>query len=96
MEPKSPVIPEEVLKEVIVAEHQDQYRNLPVTYCNDEDGGRVALSRWELTEEDKEKLLKTGNIFVYIWTRGNLFNPMLLSVEDPEMVETKSVSDEEE
>lgn len=84
MRPVSPVIPGEKLKEVIVAEHQDEYRNLPVAWCeNPEQGGLVALCRWHLPPEQREKFLETGDIYVFIWTGGKHFNPMLLTTEGP-------------
>jgi len=82
MKPVSPVIPHENLKEIIVAENQDEYQNLPVAYCGPPNEG-VAVCRWELSDRDIELIRSTKSIWCYIWTFGKPFNPMLLQVDIP-------------
>ncbi len=83
MKPVSPVIPVTNIKEVIVAKNQEQYQNLPVIFCDDPE--KTAVCRWELSDLEIEKLKETKSIYCYIWTFGKSFNPMLLTVETPEL-----------
>jgi hypothetical protein len=83
MRPVSPVIPITDVPEIKVAEHQKEYRTLPVAECGDENG--TVVCRWHLEEHEREEFLRNGDIFVYIWTFGRLFNPMLLTTQCPEV-----------
>lgn len=85
MHPVSPVVPLENLKEIIVAKNQDEYQNLPVIFCADDDGNRnsVAVCRWELSDKEIEEITRTKSVWCYIWVFGKPFNPMLLSTEVP-------------
>lgn len=81
MKPVSPVIPAADLDEVVVAEHQPEYQNLPVVRFAD----GIVLTRWKLTEEESAKVAESGDIFVYIWTGGGGIQPLLLMSEPPEV-----------
>ena len=82
MKPVSPVIPNETHDEIIVAENQDEYQNLP---CIPLTGG-VILTRWKLSDEEKKIVAETGDIYLYLWTFGKPVAPVLLQVEKPEIV----------
>lgn len=82
MKPVSPVIPAEAHDEIIVAEHQDEYQNLPAISLAD---GSI-LTRWKLTEEEKHIILETGDIYLRMFTFGNPVTPVLLMAEKPNIV----------
>jgi len=81
MKPVSPVIPGENFEEIIVAEHQDEYLNLPVIQCN-ENG--LILSRWELSDEDLKTIAETKSVWLFMHTFGKPVTPVSLQVEKPE------------
>lgn len=89
MIPVSPVIPTTNVAEVIIAEHQPEYQNLPVVPLSD---GRI-VSRWKLTDEEKQIAFETGDIYVYLVPCGQPITPHLLSVEKP-VLESKNYTDE--
>lgn len=80
MKPVSPVIPGENHNEVIVAEDQEEYQNLPSIPMQN-----GILTRWELNDEEKQIVAKTGSIYVYLMTFGQPIQPILLQVEKPEL-----------
>lgn len=84
MKPVSPVIPTSDLKEIKVAEHQPEYGTLPVVDCGD----GVILSRWKLTDEEKQVVAETGDIYIFMHTFGQPVMPILLQVEMPEVSAT--------
>lgn len=81
MKPISPVLPGENFQEIIVAEHQDEYLNLPIIKCN-EDG--LILSRWELSDEEIQTVAETKSVWLFMHTFGNPVTPVSLQVEKPE------------
>jgi len=83
MKPVSPVIPNEDHKEVIVAEHQDEYQNLPSIYL---DNGNAILTRWELTEEERKLIFETGNIWLHMMTFGKPVTPVMMYAQQPRIV----------
>lgn len=86
MRPVSPVIHIADFDEIIVAKDQDEYLNLPVVPCDDDN---VVVARWELSPKEREHLLKNGDVYVYIWNHKRRFNPMMLQVWSPELEESK-------
>lgn len=82
MKPISPVIPEEKHNEVTIAEQQDEYQNLPAIALSD---GSI-LTRWKLTDEEKQRVLETGDIYLQMFTFGNPVTPVLLMAEKPEII----------
>lgn len=78
MNPKSPVIPNHERPEVKVAEHQEEYRTLPVLYLQN---NMIALSRWELTDEELEQINENKFLYLYMTTFGKPLTPILLSTE---------------
>jgi len=81
MRPVSPVIPNENHPEVIVAEHQDEYQNLPSIPLKD-----GILTRWELTEEERKLVAETGNIWLEMLTFGRPVTPIMMYAEQPQIV----------
>ena len=86
MKPVSPVIPNESHKEIIVAEHQDEYQNLPSIRLADQS----ILTRWELTDEEKAIVAETGSIYLLMHTFGKPVTPVLLMAEQPQIVYQES------
>lgn len=80
MKPISPVVPGKQLKEIVLAEHQDEYQNLPVVEC----GGGVLLSRWELTDDEKKFIAEHGYLYLWNWTFGQPLQPVVITAEEPE------------
>lgn len=78
----SPVIPGEDHKEIIIAEHQDEYQNLPAIFI---DGG--ILCRWEVESHEKPILIENGKLFFYQMTFGKDSQFYLLLSEKPELKE---------
>lgn len=82
MLPVSPVIPDKDHKAIIVAEHQDEYENLPVIVL---DGG-VLLSRWELSDEELKQINESKSIYMYLHTFFQPAQPCLLTTQQPEII----------
>jgi hypothetical protein len=85
MKPVSPVIPGFEDLEVNIAKDQPEYLPLPSIVTMD---GEV-ISRWELTQEEADEVARTRSV----WTRQATFckpvQPMLLSVEPPDLERKK-------
>lgn len=90
MKPVSPVIPHANLPEVIVAEHQDEYQNLPSIVLE----GGIILCRWKMTDEEKAIVAHTGDVYLYQWRGENPVTPMLLQVETPIVGEAENYADD--
>lgn len=82
MKPVSPVIPGENFTETIIAEHQDEYQNLPAIKV--EPG--MLITRWELTFRDRLRLLFGGSVYLWIMTFGQPLQPLLMQTERPPLV----------
>jgi hypothetical protein len=72
MKAVSPVIQDQELPELLIAKDQDEYETLPAVDC----GNGVILTRWEVTEEDLERIKETKSIYIYLWTFGNPVQPL--------------------
>lgn len=90
MIPVSPVIPNAEASEVVVAEHQPEYQNLPSILLE----GGVILCRWKLDEREREIVASTGDIYLFQWRGQNPVTPMFLQVEVPEIVGAPPYQDE--
>lgn len=67
------------MQTAIAAEHQDEYRNLPMCRTND----RV-ISCWKLTDEELKKIQETGVIWMsLVHSPSQLITPSLLEVDSP-------------
>jgi hypothetical protein len=82
MNPVSPVIPGHDLPEVEIAKGQEEYMTLPAVYHSD---GEAHVSRWELSDEELKTLMETRSIYLHVWTFGGRTQPVLLTVEKPEV-----------
>ncbi len=67
----------------ILAEDQPEYQDLPVHLGQNPE--QAMTSCWELSELDKQLLLKTGKIWLTQYTFGKNFQPILLQVRKPEL-----------
>lgn len=80
MSPVSPVIPETNLEEVVYAKEQPEYQPLPSLRTAD---GTI-LTRWQLTEEEKQQVLSQGYVYLLVMTFNQPLQPLLLTTELPE------------
>jgi hypothetical protein len=62
-------------KAVVIAEHQDEYNNLPSVRTP---RGQV-ITRWEPTPEERRAIVEGADIFVTLLSRGPI-NPLLVSL----------------
>ncbi len=82
MQPVSPVIPNQKHDEIIVAENQDEYLNLPSIRLADQS----ILTRWKLTDEEKKIVAETGDVYLIMQTFGKPVTPVMMQVEKPQIV----------
>jgi hypothetical protein len=80
MSPVSPVIPETNLEEVVYAKDQPEYQPLPSIRAAD---GTI-LTRWSLTEEEKQQVLSQGYVYLLVMTFNQPLQPLLLTTELPD------------
>ncbi len=66
---------------VVYGKDQPQYLPLPAQKINN-DYGQV-ITCWELTEDEKKKVIETGQIFLSMLTFGAPLQPILLTAEHP-------------
>lgn len=77
MQPKSPVLTEEfVTSEIVYAKDQPQYIPLPV--LRNKQG--VVMSRWALTEEERDAIHAGADIYLSIHTFNQPLQPVRLEV----------------
>lgn len=62
-------------KAVVIAEHQDEYRDLPSVRTP---GGQV-ITRWSLTDEERAAIVRGEDIYVTILSHGAI-NPLFVTV----------------
>lgn len=60
---------------VVIAEHQDEYRDLPSVRTPN---GQV-ITRWSLSDEERAAILRGEDIFVTILSHGAI-NPLFVTV----------------
>lgn len=68
---------------IIFAEHQDEYRNLPAFKVN-EDEGRVIFCEY-LTLRERLKVLFTGKIWVSLMTFNKPLTPSYFTVDKEDL-----------
>lgn len=79
MTPVSPVIAEEFAhKECVFAKDQPQYRPLPVHRTPD----GVLLSRWKLTDQEREAIAHGADLFLMNWTFNQPLQPVRIEVAE--------------
>ncbi len=77
MTPISPVLTEEFVPlEVVYARDQPQYIPLPV--IRNADG--VLLSRWKLSESEREAIAAGADIFLSVWTHNRPLQPVRVEI----------------
>lgn len=69
---------------IIIAKDQPEYQPLPAHRFPDDPYGRIACC-WQLTWWERIKLLWTGCIWHQIYTFNKSLQPVLLTVEKPDM-----------
>lgn len=88
----SPVIPEANEPEQIYAEDHPVYLPLPAISVND---GEVVLTRWLLSEDEREMVAKQGYIYLAVITNQQKIQPVKLTTVVPEEFENYQPVDEE-
>lgn len=68
----------------VYGENQPEYLPLPAERRGNPRAGEV-LTCWELSDEEKERIAKTGRIYLSMLTFGGPLQPVLLSVEKPDI-----------
>lgn len=63
---------------LVIAEHQDGVRPLPV-----HNTGREVVATWEITDEELERLKESKKIYLTISNFGLAIFPHLLTIENP-------------
>lgn len=77
MTPISPVLTEEfVPQEVVYAKDQPEYHPLPVL----RNSAGVVMSRWKLTDEEREAVLAGADLLLSVWTFNQHLQPLRLEV----------------
>lgn len=81
MKPVSPVIPRTALDEIIFAEDQAEYLNLPAIKNSSPEG--MVTTRWHLTWQERFRVLFSGNLWLSILTFHNPLQPITLTTKCP-------------
>lgn len=68
----------------VYAKDQPEYIPLPVCKLDGKEG--EVISCWELTEEEKAEVARTGRLWLSVWTFRQALQPLLLTVERPENI----------
>ena len=66
---------------VTIAKDQPQYQPIPAHRADDDSGSVIFC--WQLTDEEKQRVMETGVIWHSAMTFGHAFQPQLLSTECP-------------
>lgn len=80
MRPLSPVVPSAGNDEIVYAKDQPEYQPLPCLRM--EDG--TILTRWSLDEDEKQKVLEQGYVYLSVSTFNQPLQPLLITVEPPD------------
>ena len=80
MEPVSPVVPGAEPIETVYAADQPEYRPLPVFRTS-----RSVLSRWRLTDEEREHIANGGDLFICQMNFGCDLQPIMPMAVAPEV-----------
>lgn len=78
MKPVSPVIPGLEEYETVIAKDQTQYLPLPAFVGSEPDV--PVMSRWRLTDEEREKVATGADIVLTLLTFGSSLQPIVLEV----------------
>jgi hypothetical protein len=77
MEPKSPVIAGMEKFEKSIAKEQEEYKTLPVLIGK----GGLLVSRWEPTQEERERISLGADIYVGVLTGGHPLQPLIVTTD---------------
>jgi len=68
---------------VVFAKNQPEFENLPA-YCGpDVEGKTVAVTCWEMTDQELQEVVKTKKVFVITVTYGGPIQPQSLEAYNP-------------
>lgn len=86
MHPVSPVIEGFQSLETVLGKGQDQYRPLPVLWCDDDNG--TVISKWKIGWRERLRILFSGELYISQLTfvpapAARHFQPQLPSVKAP-------------
>lgn len=70
-----PILVPEGSKAVVIAERQDEYRDLPSVRTPD---GQV-ITRWTLTEDERRAIFMGEDVYVTILSHGSI-NPLFVTI----------------
>ena len=91
MEPVDPCIPLELLppgcRASLLAEQQQEYLTLPSVRTPD---GKV-VTRWRLSAEEVAAIARGADLYLIVWTFGQPFQPVALTVAPPDLTERSAV-----
>lgn len=81
MNPVSPVMPGSASIEIVLGENQPEYIPLPAVYLDTP--SRPMITRWQLTEEERQLIAMGADIVLQQLTFAQRFQPVNLQVVMP-------------
>lgn len=81
------VSPDIGLPEVTLAQDQHEYIELTASVLHFNDGSQGLLTRWRLSEEEKQRLVDGEDLFVTLLTFGQPMQPVHISVGRPDYLD---------
>jgi hypothetical protein len=78
MKPVSPVLPGYEVVKVVFAKDQPEYMQLPAVRV--ESPERQVLTRWQLSEEDRQKIAAGADVYLWVSTFGQPLQPVAVEV----------------
>lgn len=63
----------------VFAKDQPEYQPLPVMHLQDRAGS--VISCWQLTDQEREEIAKTGKLYIKVMTFGHPLQPILPTVD---------------
>lgn len=83
MTPKSPILPTNPqVPEIVLAKDQPEYLPLPVVVVNSI-GPTTVVTRWELSDEDREAVASGGTLWLETYTFGEDYQPIRPTFVEP-------------
>jgi hypothetical protein len=78
MKPVSPVLPGYNVNEVLFAENQPEYMQLPAVRV--ESPEHQVLTRWQLSDEDRQRVAQGADVYLWVSTFGMPLQPVVVEV----------------
>lgn len=76
-----PIKPDTGAKEIVIAKDQPEYHPLPAAvYENEQYGSPELLTRWTLSDEERQAVLAGEDIYISVLTFGKPYPPMTVQV----------------